>query len=91
VKPLISVHPDDPDEAVRERKAAYFAAKFDAIRMQTLALGYEFVLVTGNEIRIEPSLQNALLMLSCADRYFRRKWERIGERVLPPFEQHSRA
>jgi hypothetical protein len=55
VKPLISVHPDDPDEAVRERKAAYFAAKFDAIRMQTLALGYELVLTT----------ENTLLMLRC--------------------------
>jgi hypothetical protein len=79
VKPLIAVYPDDPDEAVREQKAAYFAAKFDAIRMQTLALGYEFVLSTENEIRIEPSLQNASLMLRCADRYFPKNWERIGE------------
>jgi hypothetical protein len=79
VKPLISVYPDDPDEAVRERDQAYFAAKFEAIRMRTLALGYDFVLATENEIRIEPSLQNASLMLRCADRCFPKKWERIGE------------
>jgi hypothetical protein len=79
VKPLISVYPDDPDEAIREQKAAYFKAKFDAIRMQTLALGYEFVLATENEIRIEPSLRNASLMLRCADRCFPKNWERIGE------------
>jgi hypothetical protein len=81
VKPLISVYSDDPDEAIREQEAAYFAAKFHAIRMQTLALGYEFVLATENEIRIEPSLQNASLMLRCADRYFPPKWKRIGKRV----------
>jgi hypothetical protein len=82
VKPLISVYPDDPDEAIREQEAAYFKAKFDAIRMQTLALGYEFVLATENEIRIEPSLQNASLMRGCADRHFPGKWEKIGEQAL---------
>jgi hypothetical protein len=79
VKPLISVYPDDPDEEIREQDQAYVAAKFEAIRMQTLALGYEFVLATENEIRIVPSLQNASLMLRCADRAFPKKWERVGE------------
>jgi hypothetical protein len=89
VKPLISVYPDDPDEAIRERDAAYFKAKFGAIRTQVLALGYEFVLATENEIRIEPSLQNASLMRRCADRHFPIAWEGIGEQAVVSLPRSS--
>jgi len=89
VKPLISVYSDHPDEEVRERDQAYVAAKFEAIRMQTLALGYEFVLATENEIRIEPSLRNASLMLRCADRAFPKKWERVGELAVVSLPRSS--
>lgn len=89
VKPLISVYPDDPDEAVRARKQAYVKARFEEIRMRTLALGYEFVLATENEIRIEPSLRNASLMLRCADRAFPKNWERVGELAVVSLPRSS--
>ena len=82
VKPLVAIYPDDPDEAIRERDQAYIEAKFETIRLAALALGYEFVLATENEIRIQPSLQNAALMLRCCDPHFPRAWEKLGEHAL---------
>jgi hypothetical protein len=82
VKPLVAIYPDDPDEAIREQHEAYVEAKFETIRMAALSLGYEFVLATENEIRIQPSLQNAALMLRCCDPRFPVAWEKIGERAV---------
>lgn len=82
VKPLIAIYPDDPDEAIRERDQAYVEAKFEAIRLAALSLGYEFVLATENEIRIQPSLHNAGLMLRCCGPTFPIAWEKIGEQAV---------
>lgn len=78
VKPLVAIHPDDPDDATRELKANYVAAKFDAIRLAALARGYGFSLATEDEIRIQPSLRNADLIRRCAGKDFPERWEVAG-------------
>ncbi|NEU97989.1 hypothetical protein [Bradyrhizobium uaiense] len=89
VKPLIAIYPDDPDEAVRERDRAYVEGKFEAIRLAALSRGYEFVLATENEIRIQPSLQNAGLMLRCCGPTFPVAWEKMGEQAVLALRRES--
>jgi hypothetical protein len=78
VKPLIAVHPDDPEEARRELNSDYVVAKFEAIRLAALARGYGFSLATEDEIRIKPSLRNADLIRRCAGKHFPERWEIEG-------------
>jgi hypothetical protein len=82
VKPLISIYPDDPDERIREREQAYVKEKFEVIRLAALARGYDFELSTENEIRIQPGLQNAALMLRVCQPSFPVAWEKIGEQAV---------
>jgi hypothetical protein len=88
VKPLTSIYPDHPDERVRERERVYVKEKFETIRLAALARGYAFELATENEIRIQPGLQNAALMLRVCTPFFPMAWEKIGEQAVIelPFE-----
>jgi len=78
VKPILSVHPDDPDEMEQELRRDYVVAKFEAIRLKALSRGYGFSLATEDEIRIQPSLRNADLMRRCAGKHFPERWEVEG-------------
>ena len=56
VKTLQALYPEDEDEA------AEMAAWVDAIAAATLEKGFDFVLQTEDEIRIQPLLWNAKLL-----------------------------
>jgi len=89
VKPLVAVHPDDPNEAKRELKSDYVLAKFEAIRLAALARGYGFSLATEDEIRIQPSLRNADLIRRCAGKDFPERWEIEGRLAVLQLPRES--
>ncbi|MEJ0050135.1 MAG: TnsA endonuclease N-terminal domain-containing protein [Methylovirgula sp.] len=79
VKPVEDVHPErariqrgPPDELAHRMREA--AARFAAMGRAASELGYRFRLLTEDEIRIEPRLSNAMLILRYAGQRFPSSW-----------------
>ncbi|NEW97155.1 TnsA endonuclease N-terminal domain-containing protein [Rhodopseudomonas sp. BR0G17] len=78
VKPLESVYPKRDDPVLQARQRLEVKHRFQVLKSKAEALGYEFQLATENEIRIEPSLQNAVLMLRCVPSRIPPTWCGVG-------------
>lgn len=72
VKPLLRLYPKDPSER------AWVHGRFAAMRTAAIARGYEFEVSTENEIRVQPRLHNAKVMLRGAVRHFPAALESAG-------------
>jgi len=82
VKPLIRIYPVHPDR----RRQAFLRwrakARWRAVRLAALARGFGFELATEREIRVTPSLANAVAMRRCTDSFFPTSWEKVGRLAL---------
>ncbi|MHB8884710.1 MAG: hypothetical protein ACYC5H_06430 [Methylovirgula sp.] len=75
VKPVKCVHPER--DKLRGRgpdKASDPTARYEWMRQAANAAGYKFRLVTEDQIRVEPRLGNAALILRCAALMFPPAW-----------------
>jgi hypothetical protein len=78
VKPLEKIYPAHQDANVQARLRMEVRDHFELLRQQAQARGYDFELATENEIRVEPSLQNASLMRRCSPGRIPETWCKIA-------------
>ncbi|OKO73359.1 hypothetical protein AC629_36715 [Bradyrhizobium sp. NAS80.1] len=82
VKPLIRIYPVHPDRRRQDFLRWRAKARWRAIRLAALILGFGFELATEREIRVMPSLANAGAMRRCSDSFFPARWEKLGRLAL---------
>lgn len=82
VKPWIRIYPEHLNRHRQAELRAREKARWRTIRQTAYARGFGFELATEKEIRIEPSLLNAVTMRRCADGFFPEASERIGRLAL---------
>jgi len=82
VKPLIRIYPEHQNPRQQAFLRAREKARWRTIRHEAQARGFGFELATEREIRVNPSLLNAVTMRRCADDFFPARWEKVGRFTL---------
>jgi hypothetical protein len=84
IKTIKSLYPSDPS------KRYWVEARFKTIEQATAAAGYNFMLATEREIRIQPRQYNADMMTGAIDRHYPIERYRAGLTGLLSLPQRSR-